>query len=210
MSALPFVVGISGASGAPYAQRLIRCLNERNIPVHLLVTGAGRQVIKEELDIELGSTPADTHAGLKRFIAPDYDKRVKLHALDDWNSPLASGSFQTNAMVVIPCSVHSLSAIANGHASNLLERRADIMLKDRKKLVIVFREMPLNSIHLEHLLKLSNMGAHIFPAMPGFYHHPKTIDDMIDFVVGRVLDTLDIPNALYRRWGEHERTLARD
>lgn len=198
---MSYVVGITGASGAPYAQTLLRYFYRRKISTHLLITKAGLQVIKEEINLDLGKTPKTLEKGLESFIGEEYKKFVVLHDLEDWYSPLASGSFETSAMIIIPCSVHTLSSIATGQSSNLLERRADIMLKEKKPLVIVLREMPLNTIHLEHLLKLSQMGVHILPAMPGFYHHPKTIQDMVDFVVGRALDVLDIPNDLYKRWG---------
>jgi 4-hydroxy-3-polyprenylbenzoate decarboxylase len=194
---LPYVVAVTGASGAPYAQRLLRFFYEEKIPVHLLLTEAGRQVIEEELGIPISKNEKN---GLEKLIGPNFQENITLHGLHDWHSPLASGSFQSNAMIVIPCSAHTLSAIACGHGGNLVERRADIMLKERKKLVVVFREMPVNTIHLEHLLKLSQLGAYILPAMPAFYNHPKTVQDMVDFVVGRVLDVLEIPNNLFKRW----------
>jgi 4-hydroxy-3-polyprenylbenzoate decarboxylase len=199
---MSYVVGITGASGAPYAQTLLRYFYQKKISTHLLLTKASLQVIKEEIDLEFGPSPQGWRKGLEKMIGREYFKHICLHDLEDWHSPLASGSYKTDAMIIIPCSVHTLSAIATGQSSNLLERRADIMLKEKKTLVIVFREMPLNSIHLEHLLKLSQMGAHVLPAAPGFYHHPKTIQEMVDFVIGRVLDVLEIPNALYKRWGE--------
>lgn len=194
------VIAITGASGAPYARRLLQFFHDEKRPAHLLMTDSARQVIEAETGISLGETPQSIEKGLADFIGPRYNDYVRRHDLRDWNSPLASGSVKTGPMVVVPCSVHSLAAIAQSFGSNLLERRADIMLKERKKLVIVFRETPVNSNHLEHLLRLSQMGAVILPAMPGFYHHPKTIDDLIDFVVGRILDCLEIPNALYKRW----------
>jgi len=197
---LPCVIGITGASGAPYAQRLLQFFVSQKMPVHLLLTDSARQVIKEETGIELGSTGASLKRGLEALIGKEAPAFVTHHELSNWNSPLASGSVKTGPMVVVPCSVHSLSAIANSHGGNLLERRADIMLKEKKKLILVFRETPLHSTHLEHLLKLSRMGADILPAMPGFYHHPKTVQDLVDFVVGRILDLLEIPNELFRRW----------
>lgn len=199
MDAFP-VVGISGASGAPYARRLLRFFVEKKQRVHLLMTESSYQVIQEEVGVSFGSTSGERDQGFKSFIGDGYEKYILYHDLKNWNSPLASGSVKTGPMIVIPCSVHTLAAIADSHASNLLERRADIMLKEKKKLIIVFREMPLHATHLEHLLRLSQLGAHIFPAMPGFYHHPKTVEDMIDFVVGRILDSIDVPHELFRRW----------
>lgn len=200
MNQLPFVVGISGASGAPYAQRLLRFFTEHKMQTHLMLTDSACQVIEEETGIALGKAPQDLHDGLTKFIGKGYENHITHHPLNNWNSPLASGSVKSGPMVVIPCSIHTLSAIANSHASNLLERRADIMLKEKKQLIIVVREMPLHSTHLEHLLKLSRLGASIFPAMPGFYSRPKSVEDMIDFVVGRILDSMDVPHDLTRRW----------
>lgn len=200
MKELPFVVGISGASGAPYARRLLRFLVDEKRSVHLLLTDSARQVIAEETGTRLGNTKAELDKGLREFIGKNYDGYVTHHELKNWNSPLASGSVKTGPMIVIPCSIHTLSAIANSNGGNLLERRADIMLKEKQKLIVVVREMPLHSTHLQHLLKLSRMGVHIFPAMPGFYHHPKSVGDMIDFVVARILDAVDIPNTLVKRW----------
>lgn len=198
----PCVVGISGASGAPYAQRLLRFFVEQKLPAHLVITEAGRQVIRHEAGVDLGKNSFSLKQGLNRFIGKNYDRWITYHETHNWHSPLASGSFKSGPMVVVPCSAHTLAAVANSHGSNLLERRADIMLKEKQKLILVFRETPLHSTHLEHLLKLSRMGAHILPAMPGFYHQPKTLQDMIDFMVGRILDHLEISNALFRRWGE--------
>jgi len=197
---LPCVIGITGASGAPYAQRLLSFFVSQSMPVHLLMTNSARQVIKEEIGIEMGESKDSIRHGIEKLAGKESNSLITHHDLSDWNSPLASGSVKTGPMVVVPCSVHSLSAIAGSHGSNLLERRADIMLKERKKLILVFRETPLHAIHLENLLKLSRMGADIMPAMPGFYHHPKTIQDLVDFIVGRILDLLEIPNDLFRRW----------
>jgi len=196
----PCVVGISGASGAPYAKRILQFFVETKRLAHVLITEAGRQVIAEECGVNLGKTSTELEQGLEKLIGKNYADYITCHELNNWNSPLASGSVKSGPMIVLPCSVHTLSAIANSHASNLLERRADIMLKEKQRLVLVVREMPLHAIHLEQMLRLSQMGAHIFPAMPGFYHHPRNVNDMIDFVVGRILDSIDIPNNLVTRW----------
>lgn len=199
---LPYVIGITGASGAPYVQRLLQFFYQKKTPVHLLFTHSAREVIEEETKTSLGKTFASLKEELQQWIGPGYGEFMTLHELQDWRSPLASGSYKSGPMVIVPCSVHTLSAIANSLSSNLLERRADIMLKEKQKLILVLRETPLHTIHLEHLLKLSQMGVYVLPAMPGFYHHPETIQDLIDFMVGRILDSLDVPHHLYRRWGE--------
>lgn len=202
MTRNPIVVGITGASGAPYARRLLQFFYEERHPAHLLFTNSAREVIEEETRTSLGKTFASLKEGLRQWIGPGYGEFMTVHELQDWHSPLASGSHKSGPMVIVPCSIHTLSAIANSLSANLLERRADIMLKEKQKLILVLRETPLHTIHLEHLVKLSQTGVHILPAMPGFYHHPETIQDLTDFMVGRILDTLDIPHRLYRRWKE--------
>lgn len=190
-----FTVGITGASGAIYGVRLTQELLRMGHKVHLIITEAGWQVFKEEL----GWDTTDRNWLLSnQFGQGD----LHYHHLRDFTAPIASGSYLCHAMVVIPCSMGTLSGIAHGASGNLLERSADVMLKEGKKLVIVPRETPLHSIHLENLLKLSQVGARIIPAMPGFYHKPVNLQDIIDFVVGKTLDALDVPHSLFTRWGE--------
>jgi flavin prenyltransferase len=190
-----FTVGITGASGAIYGVRLTQELLLQGHKVHLIVTEAGWQVFQEELDWDTSDRNATLAA---QFGQGD----LHYHSLRDFTAPIASGSYRCDAMVVIPCSMGTVSGIAHGASGNLLERSADVMLKEGKKLILVPRETPMNSIHLENLLKASGAGAKILPAMPGFYHKPKTLKDIIDFVVGKTLDALDVPHTLFTRWGD--------
>lgn len=190
-------VGITGASGAIYGVRLTQELLRLGHTVHLLITEAGWQVFKEELEWD---TEDRTQVISNKFL--EYGSNLFYHTLRDFNAPIASGSYKSDGMIVIPCSMGTLSKIAHGTSSNLLERAADVMLKEDRRLLIVPRETPLNQIHLENMLKLSKAGARILPAMPGFYHNPKTLDQMIDHLIGKVLDSLDISHNLFKRWGE--------
>ncbi len=191
-------VGITGASGAVYGVRLVRELLKGGHLVHLMITEAGWQVFRDELDWPC----EDREAVIRERFAVDLPGELRYWTLRDFSSPVASGSYRCDGMIIIPCSMGTLSGIANGASGNLLERAADVMLKEGRPLVIVPRETPLTSIHLENMLKLSRAGARIVPAMPGYYHRPQTMDDLIHFVVGKVLDVLDIPHTLFRRWGE--------
>ncbi|WP_423792683.1 UbiX family flavin prenyltransferase [Methanocaldococcus indicus] len=184
---MKIVVCITGASGVVYGKRLLEVLNKKNISVDLIISESAKKIIKEELDISWEK--------LKDLANNYYNE-------DDFFSPIASGSNKFDAVVISPCSMKTLSAVANGYSYNLIVRVADIALKERRKLIILPRETPLNSIHLENMLKLSNLGAIIMPPIPAFYTKPKTVDDIIDFIVGRVLDLLNIENNLYRRWGK--------
>ncbi|RKD25701.1 aromatic acid decarboxylase [Ammoniphilus oxalaticus] len=193
-----FAVGITGASGVVYGARLTQELLKRDHKVHLIVTEAGWQVFKEELDWNT----SDRDAILAEHFEQAGAGELHYHGLREFTAPIASGSYRTDAMVIVPCSMGTLSGIAQGASGNLLERTADVMLKEGKKLVIVPRETPLNAIHLENMLKLSRIGAKIVPAMPGFYQKPETLADIVDFVVGKTLDTLGVPHSLFTRWGE--------
>lgn len=196
----PLVVGISGASGAVYGQRLVSVLIQKKIKTHFFLTVSALKVVKDELDIDLGKKLPLPSDKLIKFLGKQSLEYVTSEGLENWDSPLASGSYKTGPMVIIPCSMATVSSIANGTSRNLLERRADIMLKERRRLILVPRETPLNQIHLQHFLLLSQIGADIVPAMPAFYHKPQKLEDIVDFVVGRVLDILDIPHSLFRRW----------
>lgn len=193
-----FVVGITGASGGIYGVRLVQELVRNGHFVHLLLTDAAWQVFQEELawDIEKG----DRASLPDRFqVVPE---RVKVHDMHDFRAPVASGSHRIDGMVIIPCSMGTLSAIAQGASDNLLERAADTALKEGRPLIVVPRETPLNVIQLRNMVTLAEAGARILPAMPGFYHLPKTLDDIVDFVVGKTLDALQVEHRLFRRWGE--------
>lgn len=200
-----YVVALTGASGAVYGVRLIEELLKRGDDVELVISPSGFLLLKEELGIECSS--ADAGGKISAYIekrSKPGKKRTKgalrFTPSDDLTASTASGSSLKRAMVVCPCSMGTLARIAAGISGNLIERAADCVLKERGTLVLVPRETPLNSIHLENMLKLSRMGTVILPAMPAFYTHPETVDDMVDFVVGKTLDILGIENSLYKRW----------
>ena len=178
-------VCISGASGAPYAKRLIEFLNGK-VELFVVVSNEAKKIFKDE-----------TGVSIDNFLK---DKDVKYYDNRDFYSPLASGSFIVDAGIVIPCSVKSLSAIANGFASNMIYRFTDVCIKENRKLVLVVRETPLSAIHLENMLKLARLGVTILPPIPAFYSKPQTIDDIVNFVVGKVLDLVGIDNSIYKRW----------
>ncbi|MBO8170701.1 MAG: UbiX family flavin prenyltransferase [Bacillaceae bacterium] len=197
------IVAITGASGAVYGIRLVQELVRKHCKVHLLITEAGWQVLHEELDWDV----TDRDSAIQTYLAggkPAVDVDLHYHGMREFTAPIASGSYRADAMVVIPCSMGTLSAIAHGSSRNLLERTADVMLKEKKKLLLVPRETPLNTIQLENMYRLSQTGAHILPAMPGFYHKPGTIDDLINFLVGKTMDALGIDHQLFQRWGEDD------
>ncbi|RXT13904.1 UbiX family flavin prenyltransferase [Ammoniphilus sp. CFH 90114] len=193
-----FVVGITGASGAIYGVRLTQELLKLDHKVHLVITEAGWQVFREELGFDI----QDRDQVLATYIMQEGVGELHYHHLRDFTAPIASGSYQSDAMIIVPCSMGTVSGIAHGASGNLLERTADVMLKEGRRLVLVPRETPFNTIHLENLLKLSQYGARIVPAMPGFYQKPETMEDLVHFVVGKALDSLQVPHSLFRRWGE--------
>ena len=195
-------LALTGASGMPYGLRLLECLLAAGCRVQLLYSQAAQVVARQEMDLELSSRPAKTKAALlARYPAVD-PENLAVFGRDEWFAPVASGSNPPDAMVVCPCSMGALAAIAQGLADNLIERAADVVLKEGRKLILVPRETPLSAIHLENMLRLARAGAVILPPSPGFYHHPETVGDVVDFVVARVLDQLAVPHALLRRWGE--------
>lgn len=193
-------LGMTGASGAQYGFRLLQHLLEADHRVYLMMSKACRVVIGMETDIALPGRSGDIRKILTEKYAVAND-RLGVFGEDEWTAPVASGSNDVDAMVVCPCSMGALSAIAHGSSNNLLERAADVMLKERKKLVLVPRETPYSSIHLENMLKLSRMGASIVDANPGFYNMPESVDDLVDFVVAKILDQLGVAHALQPRWG---------
>jgi len=196
----PITLALTGASGAQYGLRLLELLVAAEHQVYLLISKAAQMVIATETDIELPSHGNKLEAALaERYRAKD--GQIRVFAKEEWTSPVASGSNAPRSMVICPCSTGTLSAIAHGGCDNLIERAADVMLKERRQLILVPREAPYSSIHLQNMLTLSQMGAVILPASPGFYHQPKSVDDMIDFVVARILDQLGIEQALVPRWG---------
>ena len=170
--------------------------------MHFLISKAALLVAATETDLTLPPKPRALEHFLTEYTGADAGQ-ICVHAEQDWMAPVASGSGAPSAMVVVPCSTGTLSAIATGACNNLIERAADVALKERRQLIIVPREAPYSSIHLENMLKLSNMGAVILPASPGFYHQPQSVDDLVDFVVARILNILQVPQDMLPRWGEH-------
>ena len=193
-------LAITGASGAPYALTLLKSLVNADYQVYVLISSAAKVVFATEENVKIPGRPEDAAAFFTEHCNAKPDQ-IKVFGKEEWFSPVASGSAAPAKMVVCPCSTGTLSAISNGASDNLIERAADVVLKERGQLILVPREMPLSSIHLENMLKLSQMGATIMPAAPGFYHNPKTIDDLVDFVVARILDHLGIEQSLVARWG---------
>lgn len=194
-------LAMTGASGAQYGLRLLECLLAADCQVYMMISDAARIVISTETDIELPDSRLEQQRLLARLYDAD-DEQLLLLDKKDWFSPVASGSSSPSSMVICPASGGTLSAIATGASNNLVERAADVALKERRQLIIVPREMPYSEIHLEHMLKLTRMGAIIMPASPGFYHQPSNIGDLVDFVVGRILDHLQIQQTIMPRWGE--------
>ncbi len=197
----PVILAMTGASGAAYGLRLLQVLLEAGVPVYLLVSKAARMVLDMETELEV---PAGT-ADMQRYFCELYECAPELLTVfgrQDWMAPIASGSHRARTMVVCPCTAGSLAAIAHGISDNLLERAADVMLKEQRKLILVVRETPLSPIHLENMLKLSKAGATIMPANPGFYQNPIDINDLVDFMVARILDHLGMEHSLLSPWGE--------
>ena len=194
-------IAITGASGAAYARRLVEQLLKQQMTVHLMISAAGRIVLSDELDWKLPARAADIHKKLVEEFGCQ-PEQLKVYGEQQWSSPLASGSHRVPTMIVCPCTMGTLSAIACGSSDNLINRAADVMLKEQRKLILVPREAPFSAIHLENMLKLARLGVCIMPPNPGFYFRPQTLDDVIDFVVARTLDQAGIEHTLQARWGE--------
>ena len=196
------MLAFTGASGMPYGLRLLECLLAADCRVWLCYSPAAQIVAKQECDLVLPTQPREA----TRLLGTRYNARegcLTVFGCDDWNAPAASGSNPADAMAICPCTMGALGAIAGGLADNLIERAADVMLKERRPLVLVPRETPLSAIHLENMLKLSRAGVAIVPPAPGFYDRPETIGDLVDFVVARILDQLGVAHRLGPRWGEN-------
>ena len=195
-------LALTGASGMPYGLRLLDCLLAAGCRVQLLYSQAAQVVARQEMDLELPSRPADARSALlARLPATVNPENLQIYGREEWFAPVASGSNPPDAMVICPCSMGTLAAIAQGLADNLIERAADVVLKEGRKLVLVPRETPFSVIHLENMLRLARAGAVILPPSPGFYQHPQSIGEIVDFVVARILDQLRIPHTLQQRWG---------
>ncbi|MDP6969690.1 MAG: flavin prenyltransferase UbiX [Gammaproteobacteria bacterium] len=196
-------LAITGASGAPYALRLLQCLVQAGCQVNVLVSAAAQVVLATETDWQIPGEKQAQAAYLARQVGAQ-EGQIRVYGKQQWMAPVASGAGAGDAMVVCPCSTGSLSAIANGASDNLIERAADVHLKERRALILVPREAPYSAIHLEHMLKLTQMGALIIPASPGFYHQPQSINDLVDFIVARILNQLCLPQTLLPAWGEND------
>jgi len=183
---MKLVVAVTGASGAIYAKRLLQVLKEKSVKVYLIISDQAKIIAKMELD---------EYFNYNELAEQVYESK-------DLTAPISSGSFKIDGMVIIPASMKTIGAIASGFGENLITRAADVQLKERRVLIIVPRETPLNTIHLRNMAKLSSLGAIILPAMPAFYHKPENIEDLVDFVIGKILDQLGLEHSLYRRWGE--------
>ncbi len=194
-------VAVTGASGAAYFVQLLKNLFASQVKVNLLLSSAARIVITTELELELPSKKPELKQFLLDYLAIPDPELLQLYDKDEWTAPVASGSNPAQTMIICPCSMGTLSAIAHGASNNLIERAADVMLKERKQLILLTREMPYSTIHLENMLKLSQLGVTIMPASPGFYHQPGSIADLLDFVVARILDHIGVEHNLVSRWG---------
>ena len=203
-SSLPLVVAITGASGGVYAVRLLEVLRQTGIDVHLMISPSGAAVLKQELglSLDLGQFNPDSLLPPSKPSTGNQPGRLLYYQHGDFMAPVASGSFLTGGMVVCPCSGGTLSGIAHASSANLIERAADVHLKERRKLILVPRETPLSIIQLDNMRRAAEAGAVILPAMPGWYHGVRTIDDLVNFVVARILDQLGVPHRLMQRWGE--------
>jgi 4-hydroxy-3-polyprenylbenzoate decarboxylase len=182
---LKLVVAVTGASGSIYAKNFLEAAKSHGIETYLIVTEAGKTVAGHEL------------GGVEKLTAiADH-----IYNPNDLEAPLASGSFRVDGMVIVPATMKTVAALAHGYNANLVTRAADVHIKERRPLIVVPRETPLHAVHLENMARLSRLGAVILPAMPGFYHHPESVDDLASFISGKILDQLGVPNNLYRRWG---------
>jgi 4-hydroxy-3-polyprenylbenzoate decarboxylase len=193
-------LGVTGASGASYALRLLECLIAAEVRVYLMISQPGQVVISMETDLKLPGRPAE----IRRFLTEHYRAgkgQLEVFGREQWTAPVASGSSTPDAMVICPCTTGTLAAVACGVSRSLLERAADVVLKERKELILVVRETPLSEIHLKNMLKLARAGATIMPANPGFYHRPVRIEALIDFIVARILDHVGIEHQLLPQWG---------
>jgi 4-hydroxy-3-polyprenylbenzoate decarboxylase len=194
-------LALTGASGMAYGLRLLECLLAADVDVYLLLSQAAHIVAKQELGVALPARASDLEKQLSEGLNVRAGQ-LRVFGREDWNAPVASGSNPADAMVVCPCSMGTLAAIAHGLSDNLIERAADVMLKEQRKLILVPREAPFSTLHLENMLTLSRMNAVILPANPGFYHRPQNVEDIIDFIVARILDQLGVQHELTTRWGD--------
>jgi flavin prenyltransferase len=199
-------LALTGASGVQYGLRLLECLVQAQVRIHLMLSRPAQVVLGLETDLAVPGRPA----AIARFFQARLqatEGQIQCYGPEEWTAPVASGSAVPTAMVICPCSTATLSAVATGASRSLIERAADVVLKEQRKLILVVRETPFSEIHLEHMLRLARMGAVIMPANPAFYHRPQTIDDLVDFMVARILDHLGIVHELMPRWGHQRSTI---
>lgn len=193
-------IALTGASGMPYAINLLEKLIKADVTIYLLISKAAKVVLAMEVDIKLNRSNESIAKTLTDYFQAKAGQ-IKIFSNNEWTAPIASGSNITEAMVIIPCTMNTLAAIANGLADNLIHRSADVTIKEQKKLILVPRETPYSAIHLKNMLKLAKTGVLILDANPGFYHKPKTINDLVDFIVARILEHLNIKQNLIKPWG---------
>ncbi len=199
----PIALAMTGASGAQYGLRLLECLLAAGEQVYFMISAPGQVVISMETDLRLPGRPAE----IERVLSEQYgakEGQLRVFGREEWTAPVASGSSVPRAMVVCPCTSGTLANIACGASTNLIDRAADVVIKEGRKLILVPREAPFSAIHLENMLKLARIGVCILPPNPGFYHNPTSIDELVDFVVARILDQLDVDHSVSRRWAEED------
>jgi len=197
----PIAVAFTGASGIQYGLRLVECLLAANRRVYLMVSQAAQVVVNMETDLKLPGRPEEMQA----FLSGHFGARpgqLEVFGRQQWTAPVASGSNPPEAVVICPCTTGTLASVANGICDDLIDRAADVALKERRKLILVVRETPFSTIHLENMLRLAQAGAVVMPANPGFYFRPRSVSEIVDFMVARILDHLDVPHELSARWGD--------
>ena len=198
------ILAITGASGAVYGVRILKALADCGCHAHVVITAQAFEIIRAETGSDFyGETAAAVTEKLRAAMKSD---RIEFHSEHDLGAAIASGSFRTNGMIVAPCSMKTLAAIANGYADNLVSRAADVCLKEGRTLVLSPREMPFSAIHLENMLKLARLGVKIAPPVPAFYHGVEKVSDLVDFVAGKILDAAGVENEIFRRWGGDGKT----
>ena len=196
-------IGVTGASGAPYTMELMKQLVQQDVQIFLIFSSAAKVVFKTEIDLDVPGNPEKANEFFINLLNAK-PEQIQVLSSQNWFSPPASGSAAPKQMIVVPCSTGTLSAIAHGTSDNLLERAADVVIKERGQLILVPRETPFSAIHLENMTTLAKLGVTIMPAAPGFYHKPESIDDLVQFMVARMLDHLQIEQTLVPRWGYHK------
>lgn len=203
MQRLPVILGVTGASGAIYGVRLLQFFLDNDFPVELVYSENAKQVALYELGLDLrGMDAAELQLAISKHLQLSDEQKQLLHVWDAKNiaASISSGSYKTQGMIIAPASMGTIANIANGTSNNLVARAADVVIKEKRRLILIARETPLSTIHLRNMLSLSELGATILPAAPGFYQQPKTIDDQVDFVLGKCLDSFGVDHEIFKRW----------